>query len=178
MMIPSQVTSHFIPGLAGPHVLTCTVCLRLRAMLLLLRAPGHVLCTLRPCTQTISWNWKLRSCQSGKIYDMVTTTIITNNTSMMMFLIMFSLVSVISVSAQGPQQSRDPARLLRRCFTCRSRGEKGDCRDPFIPPEHPEGADRRQSVNTAVAEIPCSTGWCSKVNIWKNIFKPWFWFFA
>ena len=45
----------------------------------------------------------------------------------------------------------------------RSRGEKGDCRDPFVPPEVAEEERRRQTVNTAVAEVPCSTGWCSKV---------------
>ena len=54
----------------------------------------------------------------------------------------------------------------RRCFTCRSRGERGDCRDPFtLPEELEEGAQRRESVNRAVAQIPCSTGWCSKVFI-------------
>ena len=59
----------------------------------------------------------------------------------------------------GPGGSRRPQR--RRCFTCRSRGDKGDCRDPFIAPEIEE--NRRQSVDTAVEEVPCSTGWCSKV---------------
>ena len=59
----------------------------------------------------------------------------------------------------GPGGSRRPQR--RRCFTCRSRGDRGDCRDPFTPPDTEE--NRRQSVNTAVDEVPCSTGWCSKV---------------
>ena len=62
-----------------------------------------------------------------------------------------------SVGGQTRQQVR------RRCYTCRSRGDRGDCRDPFIPPEYPEGALRRQSVDIAVAETECSTGWCSKV---------------
>ncbi len=70
-------------------------------------------------------------------------------------------VVVASVRGQeeGPGGSRRPQR--RRCFTCRSRGERGDCRDPFTPPDTEE--NRRQSVNTAVDEVPCSTGWCSKV---------------
>ena len=44
----------------------------------------------------------------------------------------------------------------------RSRGERGDCRDPFVAPEQPE---ERVAVSRAVAEIPCSTGWCSKVSL-------------
>ena len=31
-----------------------------------------------------------------------------------------------------------------------------------MPEELEEGAQRRESVNRAVAQIPCSTGWCSK----------------
>ena len=72
---------------------------------------------------------------------------------------MLSVMSTMSVSGQG--ESRQQVR--RRCYTCRSRGDRGDCRDPFIPPEYPEGALRRQSVDIAVAETECSTGWCSKV---------------
>ena len=92
-----------------------------------------------------------------------------------------------SVSSQASQESQESQRsresLQRRCFTCRSRGERGDCRDPFQLPEEQEGAERRESVNRAVSQvgrkylhfikkiflslkifqIPCSTGWCSKV---------------
>lgn len=69
---------------------------------------------------------------------------------------------VVTVAAQDTREKdRRPQR--RRCYTCRSRGEKGDCRDPFVPPEVPEEERRRQTVNTAVAEVPCSTGWCSKI---------------
>merc|ERR1719433_2546109 len=70
-----------------------------------------------------------------------------------------------SVASQESQESTESQRrqaLQRRCFTCRSRGERGDCRDPFQVPEEPEGAARRESVNRAVSQIPCSTGWCSK----------------
>ena len=76
-------------------------------------------------------------------------------------LIIFFVLDVVVVGGQESVRDNRPKR--RRCFTCRSRGEKGDCRDPFIPPEIEE-ENRRQSVNTAVAEIPCSTGWCSKVS--------------
>ena len=72
------------------------------------------------------------------------------------------LLVVASVRGQeGPGGSRRPQR--RRCFTCRSRGERGDCRDPFTPPDPDTEENRRQTVNTAVEEVPCSTGWCSKV---------------
>merc|ERR1712183_1043071 len=68
--------------------------------------------------------------------------------------------SVASQDLQDREKQRN--NLQRRCFTCRSRGERGDCRDPFEVPEEPEGAERRESVNRAVSQIPCSTGWCSK----------------
>eukprot|EP00090_Calanus_glacialis_P008055 TRINITY_DN16404_c0_g1_i1.p1 TRINITY_DN16404_c0_g1~~TRINITY_DN16404_c0_g1_i1.p1 ORF type:complete len:159 (-),score=15.15 TRINITY_DN16404_c0_g1_i1:50-526(-) len=51
--------------------------------------------------------------------------------------------------------------LRRRCYTCRSRGEQGDCRDPFTPPEESEPGAKKESQ--AVSDIPCSTGWCSKL---------------
>ncbi|GAB6029287.1 hypothetical protein CHUAL_005052 [Chamberlinius hualienensis] len=47
--------------------------------------------------------------------------------------------------------------VVRRCWTCRSRGEYGDCRDPFV-------------VNLANLEYypgaepaPCASGWCGKI---------------
>ena len=62
------------------------------------------------------------------------------------------------------QEQERTSSLHRRCFTCRSRGERGDCRDPFTLPEVEEGeAQRREFVSRA--QVPCSTGWCSKVNI-------------
>ena len=61
-----------------------------------------------------------------------------------------------SVASQESQESTESQRrqaLQRRCFTCRSRGERGDCRDPFQVPEEPEGAARRESVNRAVSQV-------------------------
>ena len=65
----------------------------------------------------------------------------------------------------GPQGSRGQANL-RRCFTCRSRGEKGDCRDSFIRPQPPptelkEGEEA--PYVSVVDETPCATGWCAKI---------------
>ena len=72
-----------------------------------------------------------------------------------------SLVLLCLVLGAGAQGEAGQVRR-RRCFTCRSRGDRGDCRDPFIPPETEE--NRRQSEDTAVESAPCSTGWCSKVS--------------
>ena len=90
------------------------------------------------------------------------------------------LAAVVMTVAAQDSREKDRRPQRRRCYTCRyylaphaagvtrqlrrSRGEKGDCRDPFVPPEVPEEERRRQTVNTAVAEVPCSTGWCSKVH--------------
>merc|ERR1712062_716492 len=82
-----------------------------------------------------------------------------------MILTLLLTYSVILSSVAGQDledREKQRQRLQRRCFTCRSRGERGDCRDPFQVPEEPEGAERRESVNRAVSQIPCSTGWCSK----------------
>ncbi|XP_023337717.1 uncharacterized protein LOC111708543 [Eurytemora carolleeae] len=51
---------------------------------------------------------------------------------------------------------------LRRCYTCRSRGQQGDCKDPFTPPEPRIPGLPLPSHTAAVHEIPCSSGWCQK----------------
>ena len=52
---------------------------------------------------------------------------------------------------------------LRRCYSCRSRGEKGDCRDPFKRPPTLEPGAPIESHSRYVDELPCSSGWCLKV---------------
>ena len=52
---------------------------------------------------------------------------------------------------------------LRRCYSCRSRGEKGDCRDTFIRPKTPVPGLPVEAHTRFVDELPCSTGWCSKI---------------
>ena len=79
----------------------------------------------------------------------------------MMTRMLTMLLLLGEVLSQTQEAGRDRRPQRRRCFTCRSRGDKGDCRDPFIAPETEE--NRRQSVDAAVEEVPCSTGWCSKV---------------
>ncbi|XP_018015690.1 uncharacterized protein LOC108672519 [Hyalella azteca] len=43
----------------------------------------------------------------------------------------------------------------RRCFSCRSRGKLGDCRDTF-----PYNATY---LVKDVEAVPCASGWCSKI---------------
>jgi len=51
----------------------------------------------------------------------------------------------------------------RRCYVCRSRGERGDCRDPFVSPAYRLPGLPPVPHNTPITELPCSSGWCSKV---------------
>jgi len=55
---------------------------------------------------------------------------------------------------------------LRRCYQCRSRGVKGDCRDTFIRPTPPPldlDPDLPAPYQPDVSEPNCATGWCAKV---------------
>lgn len=50
-----------------------------------------------------------------------------------------------------------PLGAQRRCYDCRSRGDKGVCKDPFI-----------YNVTTYLKESsiearPCASGWCGKI---------------
>ena len=61
---------------------------------------------------------------------------------------------------------QNPYSTPRRCYTCRSRGELGDCRDTFIRPT--PGALYQENgelspYKPAVDETPCATGWCAKI---------------
>ncbi|XP_046395219.1 uncharacterized protein LOC124163104 [Ischnura elegans] len=46
--------------------------------------------------------------------------------------------------------------LVRRCFSCRSRGDLGTCRDPFT--YNATSID----VTHGVEAVPCASGWCGK----------------
>ena len=55
----------------------------------------------------------------------------------------------------------DPAvSVVRKCFSCRSRGPLGDCRDPFYLSAN---ATIIESKKSGVETPPCSSGWCRKV---------------
>ncbi|XP_030379675.1 protein quiver [Scaptodrosophila lebanonensis] len=60
---------------------------------------------------------------------------------------------IIFISANAPQINA----LLRRCYHCRSRGDLGSCRDPFL--FNATDVEREPGV----AAVPCASGWCGKV---------------
>ncbi|CAB4068976.1 unnamed protein product [Lepeophtheirus salmonis] len=52
---------------------------------------------------------------------------------------------------------------LRRCFSCRSRGDQGDCRDPFyLAATNTSSKPAAEVRTTGVETPPCASGWCSK----------------
>jgi len=61
------------------------------------------------------------------------------------FVIFLTLQCIVSVVASP-----------RQCFTCRSRGELGDCRDPF-PFNATTGIGQ-----PGLKLVPCPSGWCGK----------------
>ncbi|XP_064086126.1 uncharacterized protein LOC135201153 [Macrobrachium nipponense] len=46
--------------------------------------------------------------------------------------------------------------LFQRCYSCRSRGRLGDCKDPFR-------VNSTSSLVPGVEAVPCVSGWCSKI---------------
>ena len=63
--------------------------------------------------------------------------------------VLATLLPALTVVGQGP---------LRRCYQCRSRGEQGDCRDPFIPPAATVPGLPAPAHKTGIFETPCSSG--------------------
>ena len=49
--------------------------------------------------------------------------------------------------------------FLKRCYSCRSRGTLGDCRDPFYVTANSTAVQHKSG---GVKSIPCASGWCSK----------------
>ncbi|CAG0884042.1 unnamed protein product [Cyprideis torosa] len=50
---------------------------------------------------------------------------------------------------------------IRRCFKCRSRGDLGDCGDPFMFAEGTNVTDVNVK-EAGIQAIPCASGWCGK----------------
>ncbi|XP_075212412.1 QVR superfamily protein rtv isoform X2 [Lycorma delicatula] len=48
--------------------------------------------------------------------------------------------------------------VLKRCFQCRSRGELGNCKDPFAY----NNATAIEKV-PGIQAVPCASGWCGKI---------------
>ncbi|XP_030767704.1 uncharacterized protein LOC115891400 [Sitophilus oryzae] len=56
---------------------------------------------------------------------------------------------------------------LQRCFTCRSRGELGSCKDPFTV--NVTLVESKQEIGVETA--PCPSGWCGKIVETENALK-------
>ncbi|XP_060531412.1 uncharacterized protein LOC132705038 [Cylas formicarius] len=56
---------------------------------------------------------------------------------------------------------------LQRCFTCRSRGELGSCKDPFV--HNVTLVENKQEIG--VETVPCASGWCGKIVESENALK-------
>lgn len=50
---------------------------------------------------------------------------------------------------------------FKRCFTCRSRGILGDCRDPFTL--NATNFDFQMNTKPSIEAVPCASGWCAKI---------------
>lgn len=50
---------------------------------------------------------------------------------------------------------------FKRCFTCRSRGALGDCRDPFNL--NSTTFDGQTNTKPSIEATPCASGWCAKI---------------
>ena len=50
---------------------------------------------------------------------------------------MVAVVAMVAamMAVAGVVEGQAKIHIQRRCYVCRSRGELGDCRDQFIPPE-------------------------------------------
>lgn len=53
------------------------------------------------------------------------------------------------------------AARFKRCFTCRSRGALGDCRDPFTL--NKTTYDDHSNTKPSIEATPCASGWCAKI---------------
>ena len=53
--------------------------------------------------------------------------------------------------------------VIRRCYACRSRGELGDCRDPFFTLSNAANNASVEINKAGVETPPCASGWCSKI---------------
>ncbi|EEB11040.1 conserved hypothetical protein [Pediculus humanus corporis] len=48
-------------------------------------------------------------------------------------------------------------RAVKRCYSCRSRGDLGTCRDPF------KVNSTLGEIEKGIEAVPCASGWCSKI---------------
>ncbi|XP_059486653.1 uncharacterized protein LOC132203138 [Neocloeon triangulifer] len=63
--------------------------------------------------------------------------------------------------------------IIKRCYSCRSRGELGNCKDPFPVngTAKPTVKGEEPQLLRGVETIPCASGWCSKMMEGGSTFK-------
>lgn len=55
--------------------------------------------------------------------------------------------------------------VVKRCFSCRSRGDLGSCKDRF---KYTNLTQLNSEAGIGVEAVPCSTGWCGKIIETRN----------
>ncbi|CAG0917857.1 unnamed protein product, partial [Notodromas monacha] len=71
------------------------------------------------------------------------------------FLRIIAIATVLSIQASEG--------LIRKCFSCRSRGDRGDCKDPFRVNQTLVIEDQEYQRQVGIKAIPCASGWCGKI---------------
>lgn len=73
-----------------------------------------------------------------------------------------TLVAIsFALESHSPTKMQLVEASFKRCFTCRSRGPLGDCRDPFTL--NSTTFDGQTNLKPSIEAVPCSSGWCSKI---------------
>lgn len=70
------------------------------------------------------------------------------------------IINVILILLTNTKHNSVEARF-KRCFTCRSRGALGDCRDPFSL--NSTTFDGQANTKPSIEAVPCASGWCAKI---------------
>lgn len=72
-------------------------------------------------------------------------------------LILMVLFIIITITNRNPLVEA----RFKRCFTCRSRGALGDCKDPFYL--NSTTFDDQTNTKSFIEATPCASGWCAKI---------------
>lgn len=83
-----------------------------------------------------------------------------SSTSIKRILIFRIAFVVLTITLFKSQISPVEARF-KRCFTCRSRGALGDCKDPFYL--NSTTFDDQTNTKPSIEATPCASGWCAKI---------------
>jgi hypothetical protein len=71
-------------------------------------------------------------------------------------IVILNIILILMLTAEEQVEAR-----FKRCFTCRSRGALGDCRDPFSL--NSTTFDGQANTKPSIEAVPCASGWCAKI---------------